>query len=39
MFQIMIVDDDTNTRRWLRTVLSDAGYRPHTASSAGDALE
>lgn len=39
MFQIMIVDDDKNTRRWLRAILSRAGYRPHTASSAGDALE
>lgn len=39
MFQIMIVDDDTNTRRWLSAVLTYAGYCPCPAASAGDALE
>ena len=39
MFQIMIVDDDTNTRRWLSAVLTHAGYCPCSAASAGDALE
>ena len=38
MFQILIVDDDKNTRRYLSAVLSAAGYEPFTSSSAGDAL-
>jgi two-component system OmpR family response regulator len=38
MFQILIVDDDKNTRHYLTTVLADAGYTPYSASSAGEAL-
>ena len=38
MFQILIVDDDTHTRRWLGAVLTAAGYCPHAASSAREAL-
>ena len=38
MFQILIVDDDKNTRHYLSTVLADAGYTPYTASSASEAL-
>ncbi len=38
MFQIMIVDDDAHTRRWLSAVLAAAGYCPHAASSAREAL-
>lgn len=33
MFQILIVDDDKNVRRYLGAVLAEAGYSPHTASS------
>lgn len=39
MVQILIVDDDTNTRKYLRALLTNAGYIAHTASSAGEALE
>lgn len=38
MFQILVVDDDKNTRRFLKTVLSDAGYSPLTAGSSREAL-
>ena len=38
MFQLLIVDDDKNTRRFLKTVLANAGYDPYTAASAGEAL-
>lgn len=38
MFQIMVVDDDKNIRRFLCTVLSNAGYRSHGAGSAEEAL-
>ena len=38
MFQILIVDDDTHTRRRLGAVLTAAGYCPHAASSAREAL-
>lgn len=38
MFQILIVDDDANTRHYLSAVISDAGFKPCTASSAGEAL-
>lgn len=38
MFQILVIDDDKNTRRYLSTLLTDAGYTPYTASSAGEAL-
>ena len=39
MFQILIVDDDKNVRRYLGAVLAEAGYSPHTAASAREALE
>ncbi len=38
MFQILVVDDDRNTRHLLRALLTDAGYEPYSASSAGEAL-
>ena len=28
MFQIMVVEDDTNTRRLMETVLKQHGYQP-----------
>ena len=39
MFQILIVDDDKNTRRLLTAILSDAGYKPFSTASAGEALD
>lgn len=39
MFQILIVDDDKNTRRFLSTVLTHAGYKALTAQCAKEALE
>ena len=39
MFQILIVDDDKNVRRYLGAVLAEAGYSPHTAASAKEAME
>ncbi|HJA13314.1 MAG TPA: response regulator transcription factor [Candidatus Mediterraneibacter merdipullorum] len=38
MFQILIVDDDRNTRRLLRRLLNGAGYTPCCASCAAEAL-
>lgn len=38
MFQLLVVDDDKNTRRYLRTVLTHAGYRVLTADCAKEAL-
>lgn len=38
MFQILIVDDDKNTRRFLHAVLSHAGYRTFPASCPEEAL-
>ena len=38
MFQILIVDNDKYIRRHLRGLLSDAGYKPYTASRATAAL-
>lgn len=39
MFQILIVDDDRHVRRYLCALLKDAGYCPHPAASASEALE
>ena len=39
MFQILITDDDKHTRHYLSALLSDAGYTPRCASSAGEALK
>ena len=38
MFQILVVDDDKNTRRLFRAVLESAGYRVCTAENGEDAL-
>ena len=39
MFQILITDDDKHTRHHLSVLLTDAGYTPRCASSAGEALK
>lgn len=39
MFQIMVVDDDKNTRILLRAVLEEAGYHVHTAANGKEALQ
>ena len=39
MFQLLIVDDDKNTRRFLRAVLTHAGYKVLTADCAIEALD
>ena len=39
MFQLLVVDDDKNIRRFLCAVLSNAGYRPFGAACAEDALK
>ncbi len=39
MVNILVVDDDMNTRRLFAAVLSDADYTVHTANGAGEALE
>ena len=38
MFQILVVDDDKNTRRFLSAVLSHAGYKTFSTISAREAL-
>ena len=38
MFQIMVVDDDRNTRRLLQAVLEADGYKVLTAENGEDAL-
>lgn len=38
MFQILIVDDDKNTRHYLKKFLSSAGYNPVCAASSNEAL-
>ena len=39
MFRILVVDDDKNTRLFLRAVLEDAGYTVTTANNGEDALD
>ena len=39
MFNILVVDDDKNTRLFLKAVLEDAGYKVTTAKNGIDALE
>ena len=39
MFQIMVVEDDTNTRRLMETVLKQHGYQPILACDGMEALE
>lgn len=38
MFQILVADDDKNTRRLLQAVLEQDGYRVHTAQNGEEAL-
>ena len=38
MFQILVADDDKNTRRLLQAVLEHDGYRVFTAENGEDAL-
>ena len=38
MFQIMVVEDDTNTRRLMETVLKQHGYQPILACDGVEAL-
>lgn len=38
MFQLLVVDDDRNIRRYLSTVLSHAGYKTFSADSAKESL-
>lgn len=38
MFQVLIVDDDKNIRRFLSLVLCSAGYKPFDVNSANEAL-
>ena len=39
MFQILVAEDDKNTRRFLRAVLEDGGYRVLTAADGKEAME
>lgn len=39
MFNIMVVEDDNNTRRLMCTVLERYGYHPIPATDGQDALE
>lgn len=39
MFQILVVDDDKNTRLFLKAVLQSENYSVHTAANGEDALE
>jgi CheY-like chemotaxis protein len=39
MFQILVVDDDKNTRRLLKAVLEQEGYQVLTASNGREALD
>ena len=39
MFQILVAEDDRNTRRFLRAVLEEGGYRVFTAADGREALE
>lgn len=39
MFQILVVDDDKNTRRLLQAVLEQDGYRVFTAENGEEALD
>jgi CheY-like chemotaxis protein len=37
--QILVLDDETASRAWLRKMLSDAGYKVFTARSAQEAAD
>ncbi len=39
MFQILVVEDDTNARRLMETVLTRCGYEPILATNGAEALE
>ncbi|MBQ9030535.1 MAG: response regulator transcription factor [Parasporobacterium sp.] len=39
MFHILVVDDDKNTRRYLKAVLEDAGYSVSSACNGEEALQ
>ncbi len=39
MFHILVADDDTNTRKYMRAVLEDAGYTVFTAANGLEALD
>ena len=39
MFQILVAEDDRNTRRFLRAVLEEGGYRVFTAADGREAME
>ena len=39
MFNIMVVEDDRNTRRLMGAVLEQSGYKPVLAKDGEDALE
>lgn len=39
MLQILIIDDDKNIRRYLKTILQAAGYTPVCAETADEALQ
>lgn len=39
MFQILVAEDDRNTRRFLQAVLEDGGYRVLTAADGKEAME
>ena len=38
MFHILVVDDDKNTRKYLKAVLEDENYSVYTACNGEDAL-
>ena len=38
MLQILIIDDDKNIRRYLKTILLAAGYTPICTETADEAL-
>ena len=39
MFQILVAEDDKNTRRFLQAVLVEDGYRVHTAANGQEAMD
>ena len=39
MFEILVAEDDKNTRRFLRAVLEEDGYRVHTAENGQEAMD
>ena len=39
MFKILVAEDDKNTRRFLRAVLEEDGFRVHTAANGQEAMD